>query len=233
MDNLDITSYSLPLSHSFLPVVACSIMPYAKESSQRMNITNFCRDVTLSQSKQKESSHKLKLISCQHFTHSATSLFSITFRLMYLHVHRLDTYSKPSLRLCSFQSNKSILFWACCGNNEYTSSSYSRIDDERNWSYFSCMKTHTMWIVQWMHYFLQSTVAPGEPRFRNGLHAQDTLLLFRFWHLFKYSMRTFQNKLDIINHVSLWMPNIRRTFYHSLSVRALFVCHWKKSRWFY
>lgn len=27
------------------------------------------------------------------------------------------------------------------------------------------------------------------------------IITFPFWHLFKYSMRTFQNKLDIINHL--------------------------------
>lgn len=30
---------------------------------------------------------------------------------------------------------------------------------------------------------------------------QRHIITFPFWHLFKYSMRTFQNKLDIINHV--------------------------------
>lgn len=29
------------------------------------------------------------------------------------------------------------------------------------------------------------------------------IITFPFWHLFKYSMRTFQNKLDIINHLPL------------------------------
>lgn len=54
---------------------------------------------------------------------------------------------------------------------------------------------------------------------------------FRFWHLFKYAMRTFQNKLDTINHVSLWMPNISvNRLYHSLSIRAFIAFRLENSR---
>lgn len=145
--------HTLALSHSFHPVVAFSISPQntaffaSCKGELAANITNFwVRDVASSQSKQKENSHKLKLISCQHFTaahtFTATSLFSLSHSVLYIFTRTSLRHVQQTIAAikCSSQSNKSILFWACCGNNEYTSSSsYSRI--KKNWSYFSCMKT--------------------------------------------------------------------------------------------